>query len=1249
MCFFLRPEACRPKPFPVTTPPIPAKIAVHMAATTSDTPPSDPRRKSRRRLILLFSVFLLLAGGWQAVERVINIERYRPVIDAELERLIKLPLTFGEMNLNLLPTPRMVVENVVVGEGDFSVTSPEVTVTAELSQLVQGKLALSVVTVSNARLQMPEATEAFKSRWLGYFHSLSTPREGVGKAGLKVSLETIDAPDLQIFRGPQSWVSGTLQVAKVTAGAPDFIFDIHGEGGQAGVTARGTLTLDVHHDPRLYGKGRLGGIALTDLTGDPALPPFLLDADATFALAQNTSVTIEATGKVRLPDQADALGPFDVKIYRDGDVLRLEGLHVQSIPFSVDGNLEVFHDRRWNIALEEATLRNQGIGWLVERVPGIPVFPKSTGGTSEVVLHKVRLGGDPASGISFSEGNMDLSDLGLRLTGGYLIEGIDGSISVEKDTYRLTGLTNGHLDASGTMKLDYATDTVDLSLEGKLHLDPGLRLPEMLAGTMRAEGGVLNISEFQARFVQGALQFPDLHVSATLEKSMVSFRDVHQAAFTTPAEFQGEATFSDGAFRIARLAGSDSQLSATITPDQTLQRWTVSSNFTSDLSNPLWEFIQPEGFRLEGGKVECTRLEGTFVRGAKSPEALALEATLKDVSVAVQQGEFKDKLRLSAVTLSSSATEVTYDAAGTSDIFGPFSAQGTWNVATNAVDALAQVRLNQATAIPESWRKGVASTILASVGEVPLHLRYAGKGGTLDMSSGAPLSLKGAVKFASDARARTPFSLELGATIPAVWLAPHLPAALKTSGDIRVDSSIAPDGSLKARADFVDTTIEGAVLAKKAGFPIALTVAGSWRDGGARISNGQLEGGGEQVAFTLKDASPRADQISIALEPLAPLLPDGGTLRGRLSGSYGGSDGPLSLNFENVQAVLAPELLPIELNGALKRQGGAWRAEKLAWALGASRGVLQVAQSAGQWQGRVQAERIHASELREGYKAWSLRRGEPAIKDELPWNFSGDIEISADTLVWAEAIMEKAHCNAHFGPGAVQTPDLVIVHGTGQISGAAGYTSAREGNPAAISTDLVVSGVDAVLLEGLFLEKARGLAGLMNGRVALTIPLVPDSPSVMNAMNGEISFEAKDGTLGKAGLASKLLGALRTTDILRLRIPQLKDKGLAFKTLSGKVVIEQGVFRVDPFTLSDSAYVLEARVNFDYPGDKAEGGGEIQVLEGVTGMARKIPILGNAANLVSKVFGVPIKVSGTAKDPAFGVGVAAPIKDTNAQ
>ena len=82
----------------------------------------------------------------------------------------------------------------------------------------------------------------------------------------------------------------------------------------------------------------------------------------------------------------------------------------------------------------------------------------------------------------------------------------------------------------------------------------------------------------------------------------------------------------------------------------------------------------------------------------------------------------------------------------------------------------------------------------------------------------------------------------------------------------------------------------------------------------------------------------------------------------------------------------------------MTRQGGAWKADRLAWTIGASEGALQVSGSAKRWQGQIQAARIHASELKQGYAAWTARRGLPPNDTALPWTFSGDFPVAADTL-----------------------------------------------------------------------------------------------------------------------------------------------------------------------------------------------------------------------------------------------------------
>ena len=260
------------------------------------------------------------------------------------------------------------------------------------------------------------------------------------------------------------------------------------------------------------------------------------------------------------------------------------------------------------------------------------------------------------------------------------------------------------------MTLGYATDTVGLNLTGRLNLDPDFPLPEAVSSLLRAQAGTVTIPEFQATFAQGNVQLSTLRIAASLEKGAVSAYDRSARTYAPATDVAGEGVFKDGALHITRIAGPHTTFSGTLTPDEALQRWTVASTFTSDLSSPLWEFIQPDGVTFQSGKLDCTRLEGVFVRGEKKPEALQVEATAKGVKVAIKTGGYKDLVQLDALSLKSTVAEVTYDAAGASGVLGPFSAQGTYTIAGGAVRSQVRMRLAEASLIPETWRGGAGGT-----------------------------------------------------------------------------------------------------------------------------------------------------------------------------------------------------------------------------------------------------------------------------------------------------------------------------------------------------------------------------------------------------------------------------------------------------------------------------------------------------------------------------------------------------------
>ena len=256
--------------------------------------------------------------------------------------------------------------------------------------------------------------------------------------------------------------------------------------------------------------------------------------------------------------------------------------------------------------------------------------------------------------------------------------------------------------------------------------------------------------------------------------------------------------------------------------------------------------------------------------------------------------------------------------------------------------------------------------------------------------------------------------------------------------------------------------------------------------------------------------------------------------------------------------------------------------------------------------GEIRAEQIDIDGLMAVYRAWSpLRSADappPAAGDRsFGRSFTGAIQIQSSKLDWVDASVLDARALLAGGPEAIELRGVTFRHGGGTGTGALVYT--RDTGAASVSLDL--SEVDATLLEGLFLANDRGLRGRLSGSASLTFPFATTGREILHGLSGRIAFDARDGTLGKAGLASKLITALRTTDVLRLRVPQLRDRGLTFTELTGEINIAQGVFHLAPYAMADTTYILKADATFDFPGDRADGQVEVQVLEGC-GVARRI-------------------------------------------
>jgi len=1204
---------------------------------------SPPRkRRIRSRVLLLAIPFLVLVVGWKVVESYIDIERYRPLINKELELLIELPLEFGAMDLQLFPTPRLVVENVALGEDDFMAFSPEVAVTADLGKLIHKELELHVVSIQDLRVQLPVEETILRQRWSDYMLALDTPDPSTGKPMLKVSLDRIVANDAQVFRGETPYATGRLEVRDVTSGAPVFTFSADGTGiaGQPGASGEFTLTVD--KDPLLQGTAKVSRLPLANLTGVQTIQPFVLDGVLEYQQALDDPWTFSAAGDLSLPDSSGPLGTFSLDAgYSAGDLV-FEQIQILSEPIQFQGDLALLQNGSWDLAIDSAVLKDSGITWLGTWLPELPFLDNPTV-PSRGTLTNMRMGESDANGFTISAGTIAVQGVDLGLDTAYVLPEIQGQANVSENVFEILALSSCHLDVTGAIQTRFDSGSVVLDLTGLIQLRPDFPLPEALASDYRAEHGDIVLRELHAELPGGYLDLPSLRIDTVISNGSISAWDESASSFEPIPDVSGHITVRSGEVKIAELNSAFSVLSATLIPDVTLDRWTFDGILKSDLASPIWKpFFRRSGVAVTTGSLECSRLSGTLVAGNYTPEALEVEASVKSFNASLDMSGFQDQLNFDAISIAATNEQCDVTIDGATDNFGPLRGSVKWTFLSG--DAGGTVTLNpvRATGLPASFREGTAGALLERLSPLPLELSYSNASGLLNFSASEPIPFSGNISRPRELQTRAPFGLSISASIPGDWLTPIVPGT-KISGAVSLQCQLnASDGNIDVAMDATTADATWQFVNKSAGLTAKGSLAGQWGQDGPAFSSGRIEVAEIALPLVIDEYGVACDAFSVDLASLSPLLPDSASAIGTIRGSFTGNLQTVALTLDETSFSANEDCPVVRADGRVLRNTNGWALESLTWGVGSSSGTAEIQQTENTWSGVIEASHLSITDLYKAYDAFTNDENKAAKSDaeeKAKVSVKAEIQITAKTLDWADATVERVRGILESSDTGVALRSISFLHGAGAGAGELVYRPAARNTVGTVDADVQLLDVDASLIEDLFMSDTRGLEGQLNGTATLQFPLPEGDASVLNGMNGQIRFEALNGTLGKAGLASKLLTALRTTDILRLRIPLLRDRGLTFNTLSGTIEIESGVFQLAPFAMADSTYTLEAECRFDFPQNLADGNVQVQVLEGVTGVTRKIPILGDAAGIVSKMLGVPIKITGTATDPTFRVSM----------
>ena len=474
--------------------------------------------------------------------------------------------------------------------------------------------------------------------------------------------------------------------------------------------------------------------------------------------------------------------------------------------------------------------------------------------------------------------------------------------------------------------------------------------------------------------------------------------------------------------------------------------------------------------------------------------------------------------------------------------------------------------------------------------------------------------------------------------MPLDLFAAMLPGAVRTEGNAKLSFRMgAEETGLHLEADLAGARLRvGDYVEKKPGD--ALGVAVKYRQApDYALESATVTLLGESAELQLAGAVPGIPALNVNLAGLSPLLAKGGSLSGRVTGAVDLSPFKAKLQLDGAGIAPAPEVAINSVTGQVAYEAGALRCESLR-VLGADSDCTADATLQNQvLDARVTGQKLNLNAVTALYDAFTAppegtasSAAAPALPPGAPaQRITGRVSVQLESLLYRRARAEALRADAALTPQGIDIHNLALRQGAGSAQGA---VHLAYGTPNVLETSLKLSGLDLEFIDGLAFAESRGMRGAVTGPVNLRVPLA-SGDTLYRGLNGTVDARAENGTYGRVRYATELLTVLKGLEIVRLKMPRLRDEGLTFKTSTLKLRITDGRIAVEEFSVEDPAYAMAGGGTIDLPADAMDVMIGFNPLESVTGLVKVVPGVGQALDLLKDGTGLRIRASGSPFSP----------------
>lgn len=730
------------------------------------------------------------------------------------------------------------------------------------------------------------------------------------------------------------------------------------------------------------------------------------------------------------------------------------------------------------------------------------------------------------------------------------------------------------------------------------------------------------------------------------------FRFTDDEGAVLAAGLQGRLSAKDGLIRIEELRSDAFSLKGTLRPNFDAESVVVNLEGSAQFRKThVAAFLDIDAIQEVEGSLTLTSLTGTFTRDGGIPEDLVIEGKLEGGLLELQSDDYSVRLTSITSTFHTDSDGIRTTLRAASADIGPIVVEGAYRYADRTWAGFVTTDLPKVITafMPSDSDLRLFDSVLEQYNDSTMRadLRFAGPDRERTdihlVREGTPTLEVRAAFETTDSGERALGAITANAVVVVDGLDDEAFQGAVPSGKAHLTLTRNPATKrFEFVADFTEVSVKyGSRIEKRAGDLLRVVVTGdagdTWSVEETRVD--LLE---EHFPITINEDGSAEGRYTVDAAHLAALLPEGSTVHGTITGDFKTEPFSARAIIKDVGFVIDEKLRIDSISGAMEFREEDITVRDLHVVGGKSDYTLVATRRSGRWDGSLRGAALDLDMLMSLYEGATdfvsnEEEGRPAQAAPAPdegsmWDdpLLGTFSVQLDKLYYRRAEIDKFAAKIVAVEDAIHIQDIYLRPHSGTLRGTIDIVRAA-GMEALVTARFEAKEIDFHIVDELIYEASQDVSGLISATVNFSAPL-GDYESMLAAGSGTAEWSGINGSLGKLGFATKILSTLRTVELFSLKVPSLRDKGLAYTTFGGRIDMKDGVMRLVDVQLLDTAYGMDADGQIDFAREKTDVNVHVHMMEGVTRIVERIPILGQITKLSTDLVGVSIHVRGSPYD-----------------